>query len=105
MKWRNEMKYTNKKLKKYISLQTRLKALESQIATLRKEFIEQGAGESRDFVVSILFGVREYIVGKKEFETKFGESFLKDNGLVRLTNTTTVNVTEKVEEMEEREVI
>ena len=87
--------YTNKKLEKYLKVSEKIKKLEKEREALRQEFILKGAGESRDFIVSVLHGVREFVAGKAEFETKFGESFLKDNGLLKLTNTTTVSVVEK----------
>ena len=87
--------YTNKKLKKFISISERIKKLEKEREALREEFILNGAGESRDFIVTILHGIREFVAGKAEFERKLGESFLKDNGLLKLTNTATVSVVAK----------
>jgi|LakMenE18May11ns_1017448.scaffolds.fasta_scaffold9959586_23 hypothetical protein len=90
-----KVKSFNEKCEAYLNISERIKKLEKQLSELRSEFIASNGGESTDFLVSIRHSVRESVAAKTEFVAKFGPDFLKENGLLKVSEVKTVSVTDK----------
>jgi hypothetical protein len=89
------MKYTNEQIQRYESLQAESKRIEKELAEMRAAFIASQGGESPDYVVTLKDNFRETVAAKADFAAKLGPTFLKDNGLLKLTAYNTVIVTKK----------
>lgn len=96
-KGKKKMKYENKKIERYLELLDAVKAMEKEIAEMKNEFISSEGGESDDHLIVIKDNFRESVASKADFEKKFGASWLKDNGLLKLSAFNTVVVSRKIE--------
>lgn len=56
---------------------------------------QKGEVSTKNFVAVVKLGERQYVVGKKEFEVKFGHQWLVKNDLLRTSSFQQVVVVEK----------
>ena len=91
------MKYENKKIERYLELLDAVKTMEKEIAEMKNEFISNEGGESDDHLIVIKDNFRESVASKADFEKKFGASWLKENGLLKLSAFNTVVISRKIE--------
>ena len=84
------MNYSKETIQLYESLQAQAKEIEKELAELKRQFIASNGGESEDHIIVIKDNFREIVAGKADFEAKFGASWLKDNGLLKLSAYNTV---------------
>lgn len=91
------MKYENQVIERYESLQAQAKMIEKELNELKAQFISNGNGESESHLIVIKDNFRESVASKSEFEKKFGASWLKDNGLLKLSAFNTVVISRKIE--------
>lgn len=89
------MKYSTETVKRYESLQEQAKLIEKELSELKKQFIATNGGETEDHVITLKDNFRETVASKADFEAKLGASFLKDNGLLKLTAYNTVVISLK----------
>jgi hypothetical protein len=91
------MKYQNEMIEKYEALQAEAKRIEKELDAMKKEFISSNGGESDDHLIVIKDNFRESVASKADFEKKFGASWLKDNGMLKLSAFNTVVISRKIE--------
>jgi hypothetical protein len=89
------MKYGKEVVQRYEFLQEQAKLIERELAEIKKQFIASNGGETEDHVITLKDNFRETVASKADFEAKLGASFLKDNGLLKLTAYNTVVISLK----------
>lgn len=89
------MKYGNEVIERYESLLEQVKVIDRELAELKAQFIASNGGESDSHVVVIKDNFRELVAGKGEFEKKFGATWLRDNGLLKVSAFNTVVIARK----------
>jgi len=89
------MNYETKMIERYNELTTIVKNATKELDALKAQFLSTNGGETETHLIVIKESLREIIANRKEFENKFGQSFLNDNGLIRSTIVRQVVVTAK----------
>jgi hypothetical protein len=89
------MKYAKETIQRYESLQAQAKEIEKELAELKRQFIASNGGETDEHVIILKDNFRETVAGKADFEAKLGASFLRDNGLLKLTAYNTIVISRK----------
>ena len=85
----------NEQVKTYLELTAEIKRLEKQVDAIKAEWIASNGVETPDYFVIIKRSVRESVAGKGVFSEKFGENWLKENDLIKLSEVKTVVVQDK----------
>lgn len=91
------MKYGKEVIERYEYLQQLAKQTEKELNELKSQFISSNGGESDDHLIVIKDNFRESVASKADFEKKLGASWLKDNGLLKLSAFNTVVISRKIE--------
>jgi len=89
------MKYSIETVKRYETLQEQAKLIEKELSELKKQFIASNGGETDEHLITLKDNFRETVASKADFEAKLGASFLKDNGLLKLTAYNTIVISRK----------
>lgn len=87
--------YSDEKIKRYEELQALIKAMTNELDSLKDEFIQSNGGESDSYLITLKDNFRESVASKADFEKKLGASWLKDNGLLKLSAFNTVVISLK----------
>lgn len=85
----------NETVKQYLELTAEVKRLEKLIDGIKAEWISTNGVETDDYLVVIKRSIRESVAAKGAFAEKFGENFLKENDLLRMSEVKTVVVQER----------
>jgi len=85
----------NEQVKQYLELVEQMKTIEKRIDAIKGEWLATNGVETEDYLVVIRRSLRESVAGKGAFAEKFGENFLKENDLLRLSEVKTVVVQER----------
>ena len=82
-------------INRYEELQNIVKQADKELARLKADFIASNGGESETHLVVIRDNFREILVSKDVFATKFGEDFLKENELTKISAFNTIVIARK----------
>lgn len=89
------MKITNKMLEQYMQNKEAIKQLNDMNYSIEQAIKTNGGADTRNFTAVVQEREREYVVGRKEFEVKFGNNFLIKNDLLKTTTYQQVIIVEK----------
>jgi hypothetical protein len=89
------MKYGQEVIERYENLLEQAKMIDREISELKAQFIASNGGESDSHLIAIKDNFREIVAGKSEFEKKFGATWLRDNGLLKVSAFNTVVIARK----------
>lgn len=86
---------TNKMLAQYLANKELVAQLLRDNSILEAAIKLKGGVNTRDYTAVVKENERQYVVGRKEFETKFGPEFLVKNDLLKTSTYQQVIIVEK----------